>query len=758
MALVTQRIFRGLFPGLDPNRAPARRDRPERIVLGVQPGHTPSDKPPVRIFLGSERAQFRAERTFLWSVEKQRDPSRIYEIYLLKELRGFSRRFWLTGFTNYRFAIPHFCGFQGRAIYNDADQIYLTDPAELFDLEMGQAGFLSINDRDTSVMLIDCEQMAEAWNTRAAYSGSRKGLEARARARDLWGKLDDGWNARDKEYSVGQSRLVHFTTLHTQPWRPFPEQFVYFPNPTGSLWFDLEDEARSANFMPVSATRPTSRWPDVALALSARPDGPELQALLGPHPPEQRHERLEIRGVLETVPDGDLPWVLDRLFSATDNLQVVLREPLRPGATRHMRSRWFWTQHFREAERRHPATRWQLDRRRGLSRIRLRGGPCPEGPIRVLTHSKPGHSHQALAVARALAERTGREVSETPLPVGPAGFVLRRLLGLSLPAGMRDEAPVLVAAGWLPSRVARRLMVESDGDRRAVLLGRKAGRPSENSVVIGCRHFGLPPHPDRLDCLLPPNAGQAPRVTEAARETCRDWLDSPSRMAVLVGGSSRSHEFSRDQLLRLGRWTREKAEEHDAAILVVTSRRSRPLEESLEEAFGDTARIYRWRANDPANPYGLALEAADWLAVSGESESMLADAVQTGKPVVIWPVPPRQPGPWQRFSIRVARRATRPVMNRRGSIRPQQGRVYLCARALERGWILPCRDLDHMHQVLVEGGLAALPGQPLPAASEGFSETEEITGFIGTRLGLAVEPERTTHSDEEQPTRHVSNH
>lgn len=113
------------------------RSEPERVVLEVRPGSRPDSRPPVRIFLGSEAAQQRAERVFFWSVERVRNPSRRYEIWLLKGLSGFQRRGWTTGFTNYRFAIPHFAGGSGRALYNDVDQIYLADPAELFDADLG---------------------------------------------------------------------------------------------------------------------------------------------------------------------------------------------------------------------------------------------------------------------------------------------------------------------------------------------------------------------------------------------------------------------------------------------------------------------------------------------------------------------------------------------------------------------------------------------------------------------------------------------
>ena len=96
---------------------------------------------------------------FVWSIERVRDPARVYEIYVMSDLAGFRRLFWLTGFTNYRFAIPDFAGAAGKAIYNDVDQVYLADPAELFDTEIGEHGFLSLSPGgkiDTSVMLMDC--------------------------------------------------------------------------------------------------------------------------------------------------------------------------------------------------------------------------------------------------------------------------------------------------------------------------------------------------------------------------------------------------------------------------------------------------------------------------------------------------------------------------------------------------------------------------------------------------------------------------
>ena len=238
--------------------------KPERVVLGVSEGIVPSIKPPVRIFLGTQPAQYRAERIFVWSIEQVRDPSRVYEIYLMKDLSGFDRNLWLTGFTNYRFAIPYFAGGAGRAIWNDVDQIYLADPGELFDLAMGEHGFLAISPdsrTDTAVMLMDCARMAPIWTLEEAQHKGKNFLIGKALAvPGLRGDLAPEWHARDEEYVPGRSKLLHYTVLHTQPWRPLPGRFVYQDNPVGHVWFDLERSADNAGYQVFSSARPSAQY------------------------------------------------------------------------------------------------------------------------------------------------------------------------------------------------------------------------------------------------------------------------------------------------------------------------------------------------------------------------------------------------------------------------------------------------------------------------------------------------------------------
>ena len=732
MPLIAQRIVRGLTPFIDPIMTPATRQRPEKIILGVRPGHRPSDKPPVRIFLGSERRQFRAERVFIWSIEKYRDPSRIYEIHLLKGLKGYVSGFWITGFTNYRFAIPHFCDYQGRAIYNDVDQVWLTDPAELFDREMGNAGFLSINDHDTSVMLIDCQKMAGVWNRETVVRSTRKRIEARARAAGLWGEMEGRFNARDKEYVPGESACVHFTTLHTQPWRPFPEWFVYRDNPTGSLWFDLEREADEARFLPVSAMRPSAGWPDTALALSARRDGPEITQLLGARRDPALHASSRtIHGLLEQVPDGDLPWVLDRLFSLSDSIEIGLHEPIWIRRGKPRRSLHFWIEQMHLAERLNPGTRWRLTRRVGAARRVLRGGPLPDGPIAVLAGPRARVRSKAEAVGAELARASGRELIRTGMPAGPFSALFRALTGRRV-IDLEQPPAILIASGTLATRAARRAAARSAHPPALVLIGRHAGSvPEHAGVAVSMVHHGLPPHPNRITSLL--GFGHRDDWQPAVESgDWQSWLDRKRRSALIIGRNP-DGEWHRRALEPLLASALEWADRRESRLLIVTTRDSAEAGDWLAEHAGEHADVYRWQPEDNRNPYSVVLEHAGALLIAGGTPGVFQDALASPKPVYL--VPWRaHAGAWKRFSSRVAERAFRPSYNKRGSIRPQQGLTYLCARLVERGWVLPPRGLADWQRELVDRGLAAWIGSGATPSGRHKHEIVEVGRQIIERL------------------------
>ena len=638
---------------------PGGRSEIECIVLGVRDGISPSPKPPVQIFLGTEPAQYRAERVFLWSIEQTRDPSRMYKIYLMKELIGFDRSRWLTGFTNYRFAIPHFVCRQAedqqiiaRAIYNDVDQVYLTDPAQLFDRDLGEHGFVSISDTDTSVMLMDCARMAEVWSLEQAQQERRKTLEARART--LRGVLDPAWNARDKEYEPGHSKILHYTTIHTQPWQPFPQRYAYQKNPVAQVWLDLERAADAAGYQVFAAT--------------------------GSHVQEQAPLQKD------THTGGTRSGALPSIWVLADD---------RPGNT---------TQ--------------------SVGLVQTLGWPYE---IKTLHFTYWAHWLDNLFGAR-LATRFGLHASRSDV--------------LSPP-----WPDLVIATGWRSAPVARWIAKQNRYQTRLVQLGRKGGAvPELFDLVVSCAYFRFPPHPQRIEVTAPLTQIAPERLAGAARQWQHIFDKAPHPwIAVLVGGSTQRHCLDAKTARDMGEKIHAFAHEGGGSLFITTSRRTGPqATKALQAALRHPSYIHQWQPGQQDNPYFAYLALADVLVVTGESESMLAEAAATGKPVYIYPLPERPLGVLAQLKEWLIRGAQSDSLNARGTPRPQQGWAFVCAWLIKYGFVRPRRDLNILHHALVQRGIAhffeessqELLRKPLPTSRHPLSqEIDDVACRVRILLG-----------------------
>lgn len=260
---------------------------PECIHLAPEEGAELSGKEPVRIFLGTEPGQYRATRVFVWSVMQVRDKTRPYEIHLMSNLTGIDRTDWKTGFTNYRYAIPHFAGNKGRAIYNDVDQVYLSDPAILFDMEMDGKGVLATSEKENSVMLIDCEAMASHWALSHVQSGKKhayfKGVVSE---NNLFGAMPGTWNSLDGQHPIEEINCLHYTTLHAQPWKPFPDVLKYQENPLGKVWHDLEQQADADGYLLFTRDLPSNESKELISLYQKMHEGGQEAAEANPDVPQ----------------------------------------------------------------------------------------------------------------------------------------------------------------------------------------------------------------------------------------------------------------------------------------------------------------------------------------------------------------------------------------------------------------------------------------------------------------------------------------
>jgi mitochondrial fission protein ELM1 len=835
--LTTRRIKDRIFP--DPGRLPSAgvRDLPQKVVLPARPGLAPSPKPPVRIYLGTEAGQYRAERVFIYSIDKVRDPSRVYEIHLMKDVRGYDRRWWLTGFTNYRFAIANWAGFTGRAIYNDVDQIFLSDPAELFDSDMGGKGFLAISPDDTAVMLIDCERMKDIWTYEVVRQTPRKRIEKMSRHE--WGKLDNCWHARDFDYVPGFSKCLHFTTIHEQPWHPFPGVFVYMPCPVGDIWHDMEKEADASEYCCfdfqtedtlytgfVQRTRAARRGGEVApLVVPAAP--PPLaglgelltqagarsileftladprneagQSRVGKYPgatlttfdptatgaegtdvPLGPFDAVISTGGLELLSGEDIPWVLDQLlYRARHAAFVTVDDVARSvkfadGTSVLVRPRGFawWRSQMEAASRNRPEVRWRLGVRRrnalGAEVVEWREGGkrLEKTPPRVwvLADPKPGHTTQSIGLADTLGWPS--ETKDAGFPAytkitdrlfGPLAFDWSGRRAAVLRAPWPD---LVISTGWSTGPLARWIAAQGEGRTSTIAMGRKGGDVATNfDLVATCSYVRYPPHERRIALEAPLCQVTPARLADAAAKfpALFEGQASP-RIVLLVGGSCAQYEIDDDTARRLGEDVALMARRSGGSVVVVTSRRTPAgaidrLEAAIAKGEHPVGHVHRWRADREENPYLAYLAGADAFVVTGESESMLAEACATGKPVSIYPVRKKAPSLGQRFVNLVTGVAFSRPKKSKGTFRPQQGREYLCSRLIERGLVHPTRDLELFHRNLVEHGHARMFDGVLDLAPHApLNEADAVAARVRALLGceddrrIPEEPRRASEA------------
>lgn len=103
------------------------------------------------------------------------------------------------------------------------------------------------------------------------------------------------------------------------------------------------------------------------------------------------------------------------------------------------------------------------------------------------------------------------------------------------------------------------------------------------------------------------------------------------RIAVLIGGNSRSHKMSEAAARKLAEDLKALAN-CGHSLMVTASRRTGPQNEKILKDALTGPGIYYWDGTGP-NPYLGFLAFADYILVTADSVSMLSEAATTGKPV-----------------------------------------------------------------------------------------------------------------------------
>jgi Glycosyl transferase family 8 len=143
-----------------------------------------------------------------------------------------------TPFSFQRFLIPEAAGRHGRAIYLDADMQLFSDIRRLWETPLEDADILAVwepegsgRDPQFSVMMLNCATLDWSINNIVAkldqgemtYEDLMSRMAAGGRVARV---IDPAWNSLER-YVEGETALLHYTDMNTQPWVHAGHRFGY---------------------------------------------------------------------------------------------------------------------------------------------------------------------------------------------------------------------------------------------------------------------------------------------------------------------------------------------------------------------------------------------------------------------------------------------------------------------------------------------------------------------------------------------------
>lgn len=242
------------------------------------------------------------------------------------------------------------------------------------------------------------------------------------------------------------------------------------------------------------------------------------------------------------------------------------------------------------------------------------------------------------AQVRALAEALGAPAREFELRYNWRYKLPNNLVGGSLATLRADPgfaAPwpdLVIGVGQRSAPVGRWIAEASGGRTKLVWLGRPRAPLDWFALVVTTPQYGLREAPNVLRLSLPFGASAKGRT-------------GGRYLLASLGGASIAADMDAAFVDRFAAAARAEAAMRGLALRATTSPRSPTgAGARLAVALQGHAEIYDWRAAGGAdNPYRDWLAEAGAVIATGESVSLIADAVGTGAPVALMSPPDK---PW----------------------------------------------------------------------------------------------------------------
>jgi len=269
--------------------------------------------------------------------------------------------------------------------------------------------------------------------------------------------------------------------------------------------------------------------------------------------------------------------------------------------------------------------------------------PAADHGTWILTDGSIGMENQGLAVAEAVGlPITLKPVKRTdPWRLLPTGLQL--LIPPALLLGQRLTPPwprLVISIGRHSVPLALAIRRLAKGATFALHIQNPKVPPRHFDLVAAPAHDGMNAAGVLTTLGAPHRVTAAKLAAEAPHYAAQvEPLPRP-RVAVLLGGHSKSFRFDTETAEEMGEKLAAMAARTGASLLITPSRRTPPASvRALEDKLSATPRLF-WNGSG-TNPYFAFLALADVIIATSDSVNMVTEAAGTGKPVYVYPLPGR---------------------------------------------------------------------------------------------------------------------
>jgi len=291
----------------------------------------------------------------------------------------------------------------------------------------------------------------------------------------------------------------------------------------------------------------------------------------------------------------------------------------------------------------------------------------PQKNILVLSDGKLGHVKQSLALCEILKGHWGDKVTVKVVDVRYKTTLLKNLLAWGarmvgarlsrglLPYCLTDESyhsvdsgayDMVVSAG--SSLAAVNVAVALDNNAKAISVMKPGILPFKKfDAVIVPLHDQASKNPHVVETIGSLNAVTPGSLKDDFSELCKvkkELSDCPSslepKIGFLIGGDSKNYFFEKNMLEVVCSQIKMIQKEKDASLFLTTSRRTSPeITQVLKNNFLNDSRCKLFveaALDNPSGTVGGIFYLSNVIVVSGESISMVSEALSSGKAVVVF--------------------------------------------------------------------------------------------------------------------------